>query len=183
MIKYFFWICFELEIVKKQLSFVLKYKTKKVIPYFNFLSLALFLIFSACQTQADLSQLYWILGKWQINESNNFEEWEKVSDDLYRGKGYETRKNDTLLTETINIVQRGKEVFYIPTVTNQNEAQPVEFKLVSTSATELIFENKNHDFPQRIIYIKNGERQIDARIEGEREGRFSKVIFQLKKVN
>ena len=93
----------------------------------------------------------WVLGKWQVNESDSFEEWDRVDDNLYRGKGYEIRKNDTLVTETITIVQKGKEIFYIPSVTDQNEGKPVSFKLVSKKAGELIFENKDHDFPQRII--------------------------------
>ncbi len=150
---------------------------------FKHFGILFFLVLFACKTQFELSELSWILGKWQVNESNSFEEWVRVDDNLYRGKGYEIRKNDTLITESINIVQNGKEVFYIPTVTDQNEGKPVEFKLVSKKAKELIFENKNHDFPQRIIYVKVGENQIDARIEGEKQGSFSEVKFKLTRVN
>ena len=149
----------------------------------KFSILAFFLILFACKTPSKLSEMNWFLGKWQINESNNFEEWEKVNDFLYRGKGYQVRKNDTLITETINIVQKGKEVFYIPAVTDQNEGKPVEFKLVSKKSEKFIFENENHDFPQRIIYVKAGKDQIDARIEGKKQGIFSEVKFKLKRVN
>ncbi len=105
------------------------------------------------KTPSGLSDFDWILGKWQINESNSFEEWEKVDDDLYRGKGYQVRKNDTLITETINIVRRGKYLFFIPSVTDQNDGKPVEFKLLSKKKGKFVFENKEHDFPQRIIPI------------------------------
>ena len=70
----------------------------------------------------------WVLGKWQVNESDSFEEWDRVNDNLYRGKGYKIRKNDTLITETVTIVQKGKEIFYIPSVKDQNEGKPVSFK-------------------------------------------------------
>jgi hypothetical protein len=124
----------------------------------------------------------WILGNWQINESNNFEEWEMADDYLYRGKSYQVLKNDTVVTETINIVQKGEEIFYIPTVADQNDGKPVEFKLVSMDVGKVIFENKDHDFPQRIIYVKAAIDVIYAWIEGEIEGRFSKTEFRLTKI-
>ena len=125
----------------------------------------------------------WVLGKWQVNKSTSFEEWTKVDNHLYRGKGYKVRKNDTLITETIEIVQRGKTIFYIPAVSDQNDGQPVEFKLVSKKSKELVFENKTHDFPQRIIYMKTSTDVIDAKIEGIKQGFFSDVKFKLKRVN
>ena len=143
----------------------------------------LFLSCFACKSSDYLNNFDWLEGKWQINESASFEEWTKIDDTLYRGKGYEIRKNDTLITEMIEIVQKGKEVFYIPSVADQNNGQPVEFKLISKKKGIIIFENKNHDFPQRIIYVKNGKDQIDAKIEGEKKGVFSEIKFTLKRVN
>ena len=144
-------------------------------------ALSLFLL--GCNTKHKLSNIDWVLGKWQVNDSTSFEEWEKVDNNLYRGKGYKIRKNDTTITETIIIVQKGKEVFYIPTVADQNEGKPVEFKLISKGTEKFIFENKNHDFPQRIIYAKNGSNQVDAKIEGTKEGFFSEVKFTLNRAN
>ena len=147
-------------------------------------AILLFLLFLfACNTPSKLSEMNWLLGKWQINESNNFEAWEKVDASLYRGKGYQVRKNDTLITETINIVQKENEVFYIPSVVDQNDGKPVEFKLVSKNSGTLIFENKDHDFPQRIIYVKAGNDHINAWIEGQKEGQLSKVEFKLERIN
>ena len=144
----------------------------------------LFLVVSlACKSYVKMTDIDWFVGKWQVNESQSFEEWKRVNDDLYRGLGYKIRKNDTLVTETINIVRKENEIFYIPVVTDQNDGKPVEFKLISKSKEELVFENKEHDFPQRIIYVKAGEDQIDARIEGMKQGFFSEVKFTLKKVN
>ena len=137
----------------------------------------------SCKSISELTELEWVLGKWQVNESRSYEEWEKVNKDLYRGKGYKVRKNDTLITETIDLVKRGDAIFYIPSVSDQNEGKPVEFKLISKKEEELIFENKEHDFPQRIIYIKTSDSLIDARIEGIKQGFFSEVKFKLNKVN
>ena len=35
---------------------------------------------------------------------------------------------------------------------------PVAFRLVSASGTEAVFENPQHDFPQRIRYVRAGDR-------------------------
>ena len=143
----------------------------------------IFLICFSCKAPNNLSDIDWVLGKWQVNESRSFEEWLKVNDHLYRGKGYEVRKNDTLINETIEIVQRENSIFYIPTVADQNDGKPIEFQLVSKNKNELVFENEAHDFPQRIIYERTNAEVIDARIEGMRQGFFSEVKFKLKKVN
>ena len=142
-----------------------------------------FVLFYACKTQSDLSKMDWVIGKWRVNESNSFEEWTKINDGLYRGKGYKVRKNDTLIIENIEIVKRENTIFYIPSVSDQNDGKEIEFKLVSKNQKKLIFENKAHDFPQRIIYIKTDENVIDAKIEGTKQGLFSEVKFKLNKVN
>lgn len=153
------------------------------MPRMKYVIVVISLILAACKTSFQLSDLNWFLGKWQINESKSYEEWKKMDDNLFKGVGYKIRKNDTLVTETIEIVQRGKDLFYIPTVTGQNDGKPVEFKLVSYKKGKIIFENKNHDFPQRIIYIKTGDDLINARIEGVKQGIFSQVEFKLNKIN
>jgi hypothetical protein len=42
--------------------------------------------------------------------------------------------------------------------------------MVAAGPTEAVFENPGHDFPQRIIYRREGDSLI-ARIEGEVDGR------------
>jgi hypothetical protein len=48
--------------------------------------------------------------------------------------------------------------------------QPAEFPLASTGERSLVFENKAHDFPQRVLYWREGEA-LRARIEGVVKGR------------
>lgn len=141
------------------------------------LSLGILLLLLACQSKVQLHDLDWLIGTWQIEGKANFEEWKQVNDHLYRGKGYQIRKNDTLVTETIEIAEIGSEIFFIPIVADQNDGKAVMFKLISNDPENLIFENKIHDFPQRIIYQKNGDSRIDAGIEGQGKNGFSKVEF------
>lgn len=47
---------------------------------------------------------------------------------------------------------------------------PVEFKLKESGEGRVVFENAAHDFPQRVLYWREGERLV-ARIEGTVEGK------------
>jgi hypothetical protein len=47
---------------------------------------------------------------------------------------------------------------------------------------EAVFENPDHDFPNRIIYRTPDADSLFARIEGKRNGRVSGVDFSLKRI-
>lgn len=49
-------------------------------------------------------------------------------------------------------------------------APPVAFRLVESTAKRVVFENKEHDFPQRILYWLDTEGALHARIEGPQHG-------------
>ena len=63
-----------------------------------------------------------------------------------------------------------------------NGAAPVTFALLSESEGETVFENKAHDFPQRVIYRRNGEQRMLARIEGTAKGSVKGIDFAMKRV-
>jgi hypothetical protein len=48
--------------------------------------------------------------------------------------------------------------------------KPVEFKFKEASDKRVVFENKEHDFPQRIMYWREGD-VLAARVEGDVQGR------------
>jgi hypothetical protein len=47
---------------------------------------------------------------------------------------------------------------------------PVDFKWNGASSTEVVFENPQHDFPKRIVYRKNADGSVTARVEGGTTG-------------
>lgn len=75
---------------------------------------------------------------------------------------------------------RGNRIVYSPTVTNQNNGQPVRFELISTTGHRYIFENKKHDFPQRVIYHLVSNNAVHARIEGTKNGKQMGVRLSLQ---
>jgi len=56
------------------------------------------------------------------------------------------------------------------------------FALVSVTDHEVIFENPDHDFPQRIIYRLLSDEDLLGRIEGTINGTARAIDFPLKKM-
>ncbi len=62
-------------------------------------------------------------------------------------------------------------------------SSPTEFKLKETQGKKVIFENPEHDFPQRIIYeLKEGNKLV-ARIEGEINGEIKSQQWEWAKAD
>jgi hypothetical protein len=56
-----------------------------------------------------------------------------------------------------------------------------QFRATEVSATRLVFENPEHDFPQRITYERRGD-SLAARVEGDRAGRRQPQMFAFARV-
>jgi hypothetical protein len=52
-----------------------------------------------------------------------------------------------------------------------NAAPPTEFKAIEICTGKVVFENKAHDFPQRVIYTKGPNGTLNARVEGTLKGK------------
>ena len=88
---------------------------------------------------------------------------------------------DTIILETMQIMYREGELYYVPTVSDQNNGQPVLFHLINGSPRQVIFENEAHDFPQRVGYRKKSKTHIEAWIEGvTNEGEEKRVVFDMR---
>ena len=70
------------------------------------------------------------------------------------------------------------DIFFIAKPSGQPEAM---FKLIKGSANEVIFENPQHDFPQRVIYRLQGEGSLLGRIEGMSKGKEKSVDFPMNR--
>lgn len=81
------------------------------------------------------------------------ETWKQKDDVTLSGKGLKVINTDTSLLESIEIKIDQGESWYIPTVPDQNNATAIPFKLISSTVHQFVFENPQHDFPQRITYV------------------------------
>lgn len=151
----------------------------------KYLLILIFIIMSKTafsQNTADMQKLLWIVDKWvsQSETSTSYEHWEKTNETLYTG-GSETIKNgDTVFAEKLKIELIEGKVYYIADVAH-NPA-PVKFLLTEVNENSAIFENPEHDFPQKITYI-NENGILHAVIEGPgKDGKTKKVDFFMQKM-
>ncbi|MNK65988.1 hypothetical protein D3C87_852990 [compost metagenome] len=131
--------------------------------------------------KAPSKTLAFVLGSWEMQTSKGkiVEQWVRNPDKTLSGKSYRINaKGDSTLTETLKVRNVGKDTFYCSTVNGQNEGKEVCFKLISTTDQTYVFENKMHDFPQRIVYQDKGKREMLAWIEGELNGKSRKSEFK-----
>jgi hypothetical protein len=122
------------------------------------------------QTFARLKQLE---GRWQAKDGTDtiYENWQLLSPQEMFGKSYFLTGKDTVWLEHTKLVENKRGIFYIPSVARQNRGRPVFFRLISSERQQFVFENKDHDFPQRIIYHLSSKDSVHAWIEGTRRGK------------
>jgi hypothetical protein len=131
---------------------------------------------------ADLTDLQWLTGTWQRETSSglSYESWQKVSDRTFEGYSYTRMEGEKKYQEFLRIEVYGNEIYYIARVSHNK--YPIPFKLIE-SGNRFVFENSDHDFPQRIIYSSSGEHAMQARIEGVMNGKKQSVDFHFTKMN
>jgi hypothetical protein len=130
-----------------------------------------------------LKNLEWIVDTWQQETSRGpmFETWKIINDSLWKGKAYRLIESDTMILETLSIEIKGDNIYYIPVVPHNEGA--VYFKQIEQSGDKVIFENPEHDFPQRIIYSKMFDDSLHVQIEGIKMGVESERNFYFKRVD
>ncbi len=133
---------------------------------------------------ANLSKVSWLLGTWenQTPRGRIFEEWIPQDENNLSARSYMVQGQDTIVFETIKLMKVGDQYYYVPTVKNQNNSQPVRFTASTVSDQKMVFENPDHDFPQIISYQRIGSDSLVAEVSGSIDGRIRKQVFPMKKV-
>jgi hypothetical protein len=119
------------------------------------------------QTQSfKVEDLAWISGDWETASGRMQvdEHWTRVAGNSLIGMSRTVAGGKTVFFEYLRIEARGADIFY---VAHPRARTPgTDFKLVRLSGHEAVFENLAHDFPKRVIYRKNGDGTLSARVEG-----------------
>jgi 2-iminobutanoate/2-iminopropanoate deaminase len=124
-----------------------------------------------------------IEGTWMMPNKNGAigETWKKISENYYQNKGFIIKGKDTIRTEQVALRKTADGIFYTSTVEDQNNKQPVSFKLSSACNNIFIFENREHDFPKRIVYEFTDSTTLHAYIDDGIKGK-KRQDFYYKKV-
>lgn len=127
------------------------------------------LLLGFCSTQAqELSKLHWLCGGWNYDTKNThtYEHWEKKSDSLLIGYSFSMIGKDTVSRESIELIAKNQKVQYRATVKEQNHGETIPFVMNFCNNDSVVFTNELHDFPQKIVYKKIGDKKMIAVIEG-----------------
>lgn len=130
--------------------------------------------------KATAADWQWLVGKWQgqLNELSISEEWKQEHEQLFTGKGFVVKGSDTLVREILRIEKIANHWVFIPVI---NPSTPVLFTLVEKNDAQFVFENQEHDYPQRVVYaLEKG--QLHAWIEGQINGQLAREDYWYKKL-
>lgn len=108
-----------------------------------------------CEPEAFVfERLYALEGTWKMVTKRGAicEAWTKVDANRLQSKGYFIRGTDTLVNERVALTNTKEGIFYTSTVEDQNNKQPIAFKMTKAEDNIFVFENPQHDFPRRIVY-------------------------------
>ncbi|MFN2411820.1 MAG: DUF6265 family protein [Pyrinomonadaceae bacterium] len=139
--------------------------------------------FCAAQNgRGKIEDFAWLAGCWEfrdeIKNRMTAEQWMKPAGQMMLGASRTVRNGKTVEYEFVRIEERPDGVFYIARP-SQN-AIDTQFKLIKNEKMSVAFENPAHDFPQRIIYRREGEK-LTARIDGNKNGKVSSVDFPMQR--
>ena len=133
---------------------------------------ALALATTAHPTPADdIAGLAWLAGSWiqQKDGVTTRETWLAPLGGTMSGAGQTNAPGKRPFVEYMKISVEPTGATFTATLSGQ---PPTPFVLVPGERGEWVFENKAHDFPQRVIFRRCGDDGYCPRIEGTVRGKF-----------
>jgi hypothetical protein len=130
-----------------------------------------------------MESLQWLSGCWSSDggESGSGEFWTPLAGDTLFGVSRTVRDGRTVAHEFLQI--RPLPDGSIGLIAQPSGQAETTFRLVSAEGREAVFENPDHDFPQRVVYRREGDRRLSAWIEGEISGQSRRVDFPMSRTN
>lgn len=147
---------------------------------------ATFLLLAVSGTSAsasDISQLAWLGGCWKSEtaEPGSGEHWLPLAGGTLLGVSRTVKRGKTVEYEFMQI--RAMENGQLAFIAQPSGQRTTVFPLLRLGENEAVFENPQHDFPQRVIYKLEGGARLRARIEGMRGGSLRVIEFPMNRVS
>lgn len=122
------------------------------------------------QPITDVAALSWMEGSWAGEKDGVAMEelWTSPRGGALLGLHRDVKGGRLVSWEFLRIQATGEGIVYYA---SPRSAPPTLFKLVEMGDKRAVFENKAHDFPQRILYWIDARGSLHARIEGPRGGK------------
>ena len=121
-------------------------------------------------TVATVASLAWMQGTWAGEKDGVAMEemWTGPRGGALLGLHRDVKADRMVSWEFLRIQGTGTGVIYYA---SPRSAPATPFTLVESGDKRVVFENKAHDFPQRILYWLDSRGALNARIEGPRGGK------------
>lgn len=118
-----------------------------------------------------IATLAWLAGSWGGTQDGvaSEEHWTSPAGDGLVGMHKDVKAGKMSGFEFLRIeVDAQQRICY---VAMPGGAHPTSFCAVEVGEQRVVFENKEHDFPQRILYWLTADGRLHARIEGPLDGK------------
>ena len=118
---------------------------------------------------SNLDEVGFLAGSWLRSDerSSSEEHWLAERGGMMLGLYRKVRTSGKVSFEYLRLERREDGIYYVANPDGQPEAS---FKLIESKPGRAVFENPDHDFPTRIIYVLESDGSLTARIEGEIDG-------------
>lgn len=132
---------------------------------------------------ATVDDLGWLSGCWAAvnQEPGSGEQWMPPAGSTMFGVSRSIRNGETVAFEFIRIVEQ--EDGGLQFIASPSGQGTTSFSMLSLGDREVVFENPDHDFPQRIIYRLMSDEELLGRIEGTIDGKERAIDFPMKKID
>jgi hypothetical protein len=134
----------------------------------------------AQHAQRTLESLNWLAGCWQTvgGRSQIVEQWMQPAGGMMLGINRTVKDGRAVEYEFLRINEENGTLVYTAIPSGQEKAS---FTLAGGATGEFIFENKDHDYPQRVIY-KSLDGALLASIDGSMNGKSRRIDFPMQRV-
>jgi hypothetical protein len=145
------------------------------------LGLALVASFALAERPGPIDKLAWMAGSW-AGETGGVameEHWTAPRGGMMLGMHRDVQDGRAVFFEFLRIEARGDDLVYLAQPRGRPETP---FTAVEVSESRVVFENKAHDFPQRVLYWTTKDGLLHARVEGPKGGKVVGEEWSWKRV-
>lgn len=137
----------------------------------------------AADAPLSIASLAWLSGCWAAEggEPGSGEQWMPLAGNSLLGMSRTVRNGATATHEFMRIADApdGKLTFFAQPAGKP----PASFAVLKLTANEVVFENLEHPFPQRILYRFEPPAKLHASIEGTRNGASRSFAYPMVRVS
>ena len=130
-----------------------------------------------------IDQLAWLAGCWQghFGEPGTIEQWLAPAGGTMLGVSRTVKQGKTVEFEFMQVRQLPDGALAF--IAQPSGRPPTVFQAIALRKKDAVFENTEHDFPQRVSYSRPEESRLLASIEGIRNGAARRIEFSFSRVS